>query len=667
MTFANGTPVVTPISSGVVTYKRKKSFLLNNLRRKKRRKDEKAFLWMPVNVTSVDPAALPDADSVEDAAGGRSPSPGATLWPVLRHRPVPSKPRGKFRIKRGVYKQGVRRTSPRKRQQSPRKQGQKRHQDFVDQKIELSRSVTPTQPASGERPTLERKRSVSNKRMQLYTIFSHSALKFRIIGGTPGRMNSPSATPSPHVRGRQGSFTQSSSPFSVSLGHFDKDSGGSFSLGGGREPSSPSELEHALSPDPAIFDNVLPRYSTQNEFKPVYTHQMFSDTIYGYRDLKVVMTFTPGGLRAHASCTYVSRVEDCDEDPAQVLLQYIPDCTRNPCEFAEWMAEDARWEPPGRKIHEYSLDGKGRGGGGGGYLDSDEVVTYEIYIASLSDDRMRRFHRQLQFFILFYIDRSSFIDDKDDIWEVVLLVEKRVSRAQADSTPVVNLPGSGKGGKKGSKSPRNRTPKPAQKKTTYATVGYCTLYKFHSYASCDWRLRVSQILILPPYQRHGHGQRILSRVYDIAQERDYKEINVEDPAPAFQFIRDFTDMQRCKAKGYYQFSDAKSGGLKDKQRLRDRLTWDEGFARVVADDLRITMTQVRRCYELFRLGSLAGASEHDVTKFRLDVKNRLWNKHKAELAVLGPSLPRKSRLHQLYLKLEASYQLLIRKTRRGRR
>jgi histone acetyltransferase 1 len=64
--------------------------------------------------------------------------------------------------------------------------------------------------------------------------------------------------------------------------------------------------------------------------------------------------------------------------------------------------------------------------------------------------------------------------------------------------------------------------------TTYHIVGYTTLYKFLSYPS-DWTMRLSQILILPPYQRAGHGQKLLQLVYDLAEQRKAVEINIEDP------------------------------------------------------------------------------------------------------------------------------------------
>ncbi len=46
-------------------------------------------------------------------------------------------------------------------------------------------------------------------------------------------------------------------------------------------------------------------------------------------------------------------------------------------------------------------------------------------IGSFSDKRMREFHLRLQFFVLLYIESSSFLDIKDEIWEVKVIYKKR--------------------------------------------------------------------------------------------------------------------------------------------------------------------------------------------------------------------------------------------------
>ena len=89
---------------------------------------------------------------------------------------------------------------------------------------------------------------------------------------------------------------------------------------------------------------------------------------------------------------------------------------------------------------------------------SKDAVVYEIYKGSFSSPGMKAYHARLQFFLLFFIDRSSFINDSDLLWEVLLLMERRVARHSSA--------------------------------VSYAVVGYTTLYKFLSYPS-DWRLRLS--------------------------------------------------------------------------------------------------------------------------------------------------------------------------------
>lgn len=138
-----------------------------------------------------------------------------------------------------------------------------------------------------------------------------------------------------------------------------------------------------------------------------------------------------------------------------------------------------------------------------------ETISYEVYRGSFSDPLMRAYHARLQFFLLFFIDRSSYINDSDPVWEVILLFQKRVTV----------LPGAGKGA---AAAGSNGTV------TTYHVVGYTTLYKFLAYPS-DWKMRLSQILILPPYQRSGHGQKLLQLVYAEAEKRGMIEVNIEDP------------------------------------------------------------------------------------------------------------------------------------------
>ena len=50
-------------------------------------------------------------------------------------------------------------------------------------------------------------------------------------------------------------------------------------------------------------------------------------------------------------------------------------------------------------------------------------------------------------------------------------------------------------------------------------AGFLTLYAFNNPLKGK-SIRVCQVLILPPFQRQGHGQRLLREAYRLAREKD---------------------------------------------------------------------------------------------------------------------------------------------------
>jgi GNAT superfamily N-acetyltransferase len=253
--------------------------------------------------------------------------------------------------------------------------------------------------------------------------------------------------------------------------------------------------------------------------------------------------------------------------------------------------------PPGDLLAEYTVPSVD--------LSSKELITYEVYRGRFDNPTMRAYHQRLQFFLLFFIDRSSYINDADLVWEIILLFQKRVCLAK-------NI-------------------------TTYHIVGYTTLYKFLSYpsnwqaesATYPYKMRLSQILILPPFQRAGHGQKLLQLVYQEAEKRGMIEVNIEDPSPVFQMLRDLTDITMCRKARFFEKQRQCRAAVEcagDRAFACTLLTvfvglclislsagsdvdplerWDPVYASVVKAALRITLAQVRRCYEIFRLNAIS--------------------------------------------------------------
>jgi histone acetyltransferase 1 len=220
----------------------------------------------------------------------------------------------------------------------------------------------------------------------------------------------------------------------------------------------------------------------------------------------------------------------------------------------------------------------------------------------------------------------------------------------------------------------------------FSLAGYFTLYHFRS----PFRrphpgtvVRICQALVLPPYQRMGHGHRMLNCVYDLAhrdgttdpqspkRERteNIVEINVEDPAPAFTALRHRVDLDRFGHEAWFNagcsISDCNFfAGLTDAE-VND-----------ASAQLKITPTQVHIVNELVKLRALNRSLAHgkslpsgrDVSpdelekRYRLMVKKRLNKLHREDLG--GRTKPEAQRLlGELFDECLSQYQLLLRRAK----
>ncbi|KAL7458402.1 hypothetical protein ACHAXS_000426 [Conticribra weissflogii] len=160
----------------------------------------------------------------------------------------------------------------------------------------------------------------------------------------------------------------------------------------------------------------------------------------------------------------------------------------------------------------------------------------------------------------------------------------------------------------------------------YQLAGYMTLF-FASGRSEGTRMVICQALILPPYQKHGHGREMMQATYDIAhgvvnpytdralQSRGViTEIDVECPAPAFISLRnqiDFDLFHTIIADSRYkhlipsQFT--RPPWLAPGSESLEPKTFRVLPRRVVANlakILKITYRQVQIVYEIWKLHEL---------------------------------------------------------------
>lgn len=371
----------------------------------------------------------------------------------------------------------------------------------------------------------------------------------------------------------------------------------------------------------------------RQSFHPKYTHQIYDgEVISGFKGLNIDMCFAAGSLKGYFTIrskdkrpsTMLPPLGAVDfasmDDVLEKLHEIYPreDISTSLNDFKTVLKDP--WTPPGEVIHSYTLNSvdllhKGH------RLEQ----SYYVFRAGFDNPEMKSLHERLQFFLFFYIDRASFIDASDPTWEVLLIAEKTVNKVTQE--------------------------------VSWRSVGYTTLYTFLRYPSSR-ALRISQVLIFPPFQRQGHGHQMLQAIFSLANSRpNVTEVNVEDPAPGFQMLRDLFDVSRVRELGVYS-----------KQLNEHGITvvppWNKKVGQEVASKLKITVNQVRRCHDMLTLASIDLLNETQYKEFRLDVKRRLFQQYEEELSVsYDNSADRKERLHELYTKLESMYKDVCRKAR----
>ncbi|KAI8081698.1 acyl-CoA N-acyltransferase [Halteromyces radiatus] len=350
-------------------------------------------------------------------------------------------------------------------------------------------------------------------------------------------------------------------------------------------------------------------------FQPTFTYPLFGshETIFGYKDLAIEIKYTNGSLRAFVDITYSAKYQPSSsssfssgspieaDDIAGPLKKYMSqDTTTNIDAFDKSVKEDAAtFRPLGEKVYEYQVEADAE----------NEDEDYEIYKCSFKDPRFREYHRRMQFFVLLFIEGSSYIDDEDEKWEIYTLYKRQ---------------------KKGDES-------------IYTFVGYCTAYPFYCWLE-QTRMRISQFLILPTYQGKGHGGQLYRTIYELfAQRKDVLEITVEDPNEEFSDLRDKSDLRYLRDHGAFD-------GI--------TIPVPQETIQQLQKKYKLTNRQIQTSLEIYLLSNLNKRDREAYKNYRLQVKQRLYRFNYDTLQEIEPE-DRKDKLHETYMGVEQDYHRLL--------
>uniref|UniRef100_A0A8D1E759 Histone acetyltransferase type B catalytic subunit n=1 Tax=Sus scrofa TaxID=9823 RepID=A0A8D1E759_PIG len=265
---------------------------------------------------------------------------------------------------------------------------------------------------------------------------------------------------------------------------------------------------------------------------------------------------------------------DCIEadDVEGKIRQIIPPgfCT-NTSDFLSLLEKEVDFKPFGTLLHTYSVLSPTGG----------ENFTFQIYKADMTCRGFREYHERLQTFLMWFIETASFIDVDDERWHYFLVFEK------------YNKDGA----------------------TLFATVGYMTVYNYYVYPD-KTRPRVSQMLILTPFQGQGHGAQLLETVhrYYIASP-SVLDITAEDPSKSYVKLRDFVLVKFCQ-------------GLPCFSREKLMQGFNEDMAVEAQQKFKINKQHARRVYEILRLLVTDMSDAEQYRSYRLDIKRRLISPYK---------------------------------------
>lgn len=289
------------------------------------------------------------------------------------------------------------------------------------------------------------------------------------------------------------------------------------------------------------------------------------------------------------------------------------------------------------------------------HLDDDDggggrQLTYEVWRSSVSDARCRQLLANMQLLVVLFIEGATAIDLDDEEWssrrwEVFFLYEKKQAQGEEQ---------------------------------LYSFMGYCTLYRYYFFdrQSADRaRVRLSQFLILPPYQRQGHG----SRFYDAILQHylaaaEVCEITVEDPSEEFGDLRDRQDMARLE-RSDTEFRSLELAAVVEDVGVKTRAGAGTGAGtsaltkkvslEAMQQRAKMPSRQFRRCVEMKLLQRLDAKDRRAHRAFRLLVKRRIYKQHADVLAQLD-RLERIDKLDETFHHVEDDYRRLLLTMRRER-
>lgn len=311
------------------------------------------------------------------------------------------------------------------------------------------------------------------------------------------------------------------------------------------------------------------------QFSPEFTYPIFGDDeiIYGFKDLVIYLVFDSVTFKPFLNVKFSEKLDEVEKSTIQdKLINYLPENDYILKDELKWNIECEKeretYKLPSDafNISEYVLnetvdvDGK----------ETTEEVKYSIFKTSIKYNLT--LHRRLQIFNVFFIEGASYIDENDPAWDIYYIFNSK----------------------------------------TKECIGFATVYKYWFYyngfkqfesTSENYRLKISQFIVLPCYQHKGHGSRLYDTIYeDCHNDSSIKELIVESPNESFDDLRDIRDLTRLALE-----KDEILRKVLNISILKDGDEKEDAYSKFILDyqsKFKIEKRQLLRCIEMLILQNI---------------------------------------------------------------
>ncbi|GMM32338.1 histone acetyltransferase catalytic subunit [Martiniozyma asiatica (nom. inval.)] len=366
-------------------------------------------------------------------------------------------------------------------------------------------------------------------------------------------------------------------------------------------------------------------------FPPKFTYPIFGDAeqIFGYKNLRIDLAFDCHTLKPMLGYRFSEKLTDGVIDIEETIGALLPPGDWVFKDENKWLdlidleEESGEFNLPQDKII-YSYP----------FVDSNtnEKSTFNIYKFNLKDPLARKLVKRFEILVLLYIEAGSYINADDPLWDIYLVYKNSQDE-----------------------------PKPT-------FVGFTTCYKHWKYEGAHihdakaielakYRGKISQFIILPPFQRQGHGKILYDKIIQSWLLDDKcVEITVEDPSEEFDELRDSCDLRRIIESGILASLDKLpiSNEWKENTRKSQKMVKRQ-FDRVLEMSLLWLHLNKNKQGAKEIAAGIIGLNEKNI---RLEIKKRIYLKNKDALDEL--QLPdMRDKLQTTYERVQEDYEDML--------